>query len=255
MSIGRLRLWTGRALDPFYTDPTVLGAVRAAFKDGSRVDRSGWQPNTATNLDASGTVNAIVLEVPDAELTWRLREVPEVVPDGDFTWRFRPEKRIYVWAVSLLASDAGGWQPINRAGHPLIQAIFMPDNSEGASDYNCTAPADDPANYGEQFARQVAAVVAAEGTAADPAAYGEALAARLLPDMLPYQIGAAASYSFAGHNGRALTDNTTDVMCSLVTNSAFVGGLSRKHMNDTVRDTFPYLAAVGAKDEPIRQSD
>jgi hypothetical protein len=111
----------------------------------------------------------------------------------------------------------------------------------------CTAPADDLANYGERFAHQVAAVVAAEGTTSDPAAYGEAVAVRLLPDTLPYQIGTAASYSFAGLNGRALTDNVSDVMCSLVTNSAFVGGLSRGHMNDAVRDTFPYLTAVATK--------
>jgi hypothetical protein len=245
MGIGGLRLWAGRVLDPFYIDPTVLAAVRSAFKAGTRIDRSGWQQGRAVNLCADATINAIVLEVPDAELTWRLREVPEVATNGDFTWRFRPQKRINVWAATVLLTDDGRWQPINRAGHPLIHAVFNPDNSEAASNYNCTAPADDLANYGERFAHEVAAVVAAEGTAADPAAYGEIVVARLLPDMLPYQIGTVASYSFAGHNGRALTDNVSDVMCSLVTNSACVGGLSRGHMNGTLRDTFPYLAVVG----------
>jgi hypothetical protein len=242
---GGLRLWAGRAADPFSVDPTVLGAVSAAFQRGTRIDLSGWKPGSATNRFAGTTVHAIVLEVPDAELTWRLREVPSEVPNGDFTWQLRVEKRIHVWATTLLATDAGGWRPINRAGHPMIQSIFHPDDSEAASQYNATAPADDLANYGERFARQVAAVVAAQGTAANPQAYGETVAALLLPDMLPYQLGTPASYGFAGHNGRALTDNAAAVMFSLVTNSALSSGLSSAPRPATLRDRFPYVAAPG----------
>jgi len=239
---GDLRLWAGRAADPFYIDRTVLKAVGAAFKDGARVDLSRWQPGEAANLFAGTTVNAIVLEVPDAELTWRLREAPGEMSGGEFTWRLRPAKRINVWATTRLATDAGGWRPINRAGHPMIQPIFNPDDSEEASRYNTTAPADDLANYGERFVRMVAAVVAAHGTAADPRAYGEAVAALLLPDMLPYQLGSPACYGFAGHNGRALTDNAPEVMFSLVTNAALSIGLSKASATGAPRDTFPYVA-------------
>jgi len=243
---GGLRLWAGCAADPFYIDPTILKAVGAAFKNGQRVDLSTWQPGQVKNLCAGTAVNAIVLEVPDAELTWRLREVPGEAPGGvlggAFTWQLRPAKRINVWAATLLATDTGGWQPINRAGHPMIQPIFNPNDSEEASRYNTTAPADDLANYGERFARLVAAVVAAHGTAANHQAYGEAVAALLLPDMLPYQLGSPASYGFAGHNGRALTDNAPDVMFSLVTNSALSSGLTSASVTGVVRDTFPYVA-------------
>jgi hypothetical protein len=73
------------------------------------------------------------------------------------------------------------------------------------------------------------------------------MAARLLQEIQWYQVGTAASYSLAGHTGRALTDNAQDVTCSLVTNLVCVGGLSRKHMNRTLPDTFPYLPAVTAE--------
>jgi hypothetical protein len=244
--VGGLRVWAGRAADPFSVDLTVLNAVGAAFKAGARVDLSTWQPREAANRFAGTTVHAIVVEVPDAELTWRLREAPGEAPGGAFTWRLQPDKRINVWATTLLATDAGGWRPINRAGHPMIQPIFHPDDSEEASRYNTTAPADDLATYGERFARMVAAVVAAHGSAADPQAYGEAVAAKLLPDMLPYQLGSPACYGFSGHNGRALTDNAPDVMFSLVTNSALSGGPSGAVATAAVRDTFPYVAAVPA---------
>lgn len=125
----------------------------------------------------------------------------------------------------------------------MIQPIFNPEDSKEASRYNTTAPADDLANYGERFAHMVAAVVAAHGSAANPRAYGEAVAALLLPDMLPYQLGSPASYGFAGHNGRSLTDNVPDVMFSLVTNSALSGGLSSASTSAVLRDTFPYVAA------------
>jgi hypothetical protein len=243
---GGLRLWAGRAADPFYIDPQVLKAVGTAFKNGTRVDLAGWQPGEAENLFAGATVNAIVLEVPDAELTWRLREAPGETPGGDFTWRLRPEKRFNVWATTRLATDAGGWRPINRAGHPMIQPIFNPDDSEEASRYNTTAPADDLANYGKRFARAVATVVTAHGTAADPQVYGEAVASVLLPDVLPYELGSPACYGFAGLNGRALTDNAPEVMFSLVTNSALSIGLSKASATGAPHHTFPFVAAAAA---------
>jgi Domain of unknown function (DUF4331) len=99
-----LRLWAGKAGDPFWIEPDVLHAVGHAFQDGTKVDLSGWNPAQAKNLFAGHTVYSIVLEVPDRELL--------------------PEKghnhRIGVWAVSTLATDAGGWRSINRVGLPMI---------------------------------------------------------------------------------------------------------------------------------------
>jgi hypothetical protein len=63
-----LRLWAGKAGDPFWIEPDVLHAVGHAFQDGTVIDLSGWNPSRAKNLFAGHTVHSIVLEVPDAQL-------------------------------------------------------------------------------------------------------------------------------------------------------------------------------------------
>ncbi len=82
------------------------GTVGEAFAHGRAVDLAGWQPASAVDLFAGTSVNTIVLEIPDAELG--------------------SGRDIGVWAVTMLATDAGGWHPINRAGRPMIQPIFHP---------------------------------------------------------------------------------------------------------------------------------
>jgi hypothetical protein len=222
-----LRLWAGLASDPFYIDLTVLKAVGAAFEHGTAVDLAGWNPATAANLFAGTTVQSIVLEVPDA----------------DFDGLLGPDRQIGVWGMSILATDAGGWRPINRAGLPMIQPIFNQEDGHRADHYNTSSPSEDRDRYGALFAGMVASVVAAQGTADDPAAYGAAVADLMLPDVLPYRIGSQASYTFLARNGRTLTDNAAEIMCSLATNSALSIGITRRNATAAPRDRFPYLAA------------
>ena len=54
------------------------------------------------------------------------------------------------------------------------------------------------------------------GFQADPAGYAQAMAERLLPDAVPYEIGTAAQYRADGANGRKLTDDAMDVALSWV---------------------------------------
>ena len=75
----------------------------------------------------------------------------------------------------------------------------------------------------------------------DPDGYGRAVAARLLPDVLPYRVGTAAAFTFAGFNGRALADNAPEVMYGLVTNSAVPTGLVAASASETRQDKFPYI--------------
>jgi hypothetical protein len=74
----------------------------------------------------------------------------------------------------------------------------------------------------------------------DPDGYGRAVAARLLPDVLPYEVATAAAFTFAGFNGRALADNAPEVMFGLVTNSAVPTGLMAA-APETRQDKFPYI--------------
>lgn len=109
-----LRVWAGKGGDPFWIEPDVLHAVGHAFQDGTRVDLSGWDPSRAKNLFAGQTVYSMVLEIPDKEL----------LADAGGS------RRIGAWAVATLATDAGGWRPINRVGLPMIHPLFTQFNED-----------------------------------------------------------------------------------------------------------------------------
>lgn len=79
-----LRVWAGKAGDPFWIEPDVLHSVGHAFQDGTSINLAGWDPSHAKNLFAGHPVYSIVLEVPDKEL---------LAAAGD-------QRRIGVWAVS-----------------------------------------------------------------------------------------------------------------------------------------------------------
>jgi hypothetical protein len=148
------------------------------------------------NLFAGHTVHSIVLEVPDTEL----------LADAG------AKRRIGVWAVSTLATDAGGWRSINRVGLPMIHPLFTQFNEDLGNRLNAGTPDDDFSTHETTVAKAIAGVVAAHGTAEDPLAYGEKAAHRFCPNILPYEVGTPAVFGFAQWNGRSLTDNAPDVM-------------------------------------------
>ncbi len=218
---GSVRVWAGIAGEPFYIEPTVLGAIRKAVASGTAVDLSGWDRDKAVNAFANSTVNSIVLEIPDGAF-------------GVTTIGF--------WGVTALATDAGGWRQINRAGQPMIQPIFNPDDGERSSTYNTTQPREDRAIYGPIVSKLVAGVVAAMGTSADPQAYGELVSELCFPDILRYEVGTPAIFGFGNRNGRALADNAPEVMFSIVVNAALSDGLHSSTATGALRPDFPYVA-------------
>lgn len=223
-----LRVWAGKAGDPFWIEPDVLHAVGHAFQDGTSIHLSGWDPSRAKNLFAGQTVYSMVLEVPDTEL---------LAGAGN-------QRRIGVWAVATLATDAGGWRPINRVGLPMIHPLFTQYNEDLGNRLNAGRPADDFATHGATVAKAVAGVVSAYGTAQDPRAYGEKVAHRVCPNILPYEVGSPASFGFAEWNGRSLTDNAPDVMFSIAANTPVSLGIGRESVRSKPSTTFPYVPAV-----------
>jgi hypothetical protein len=217
------RMWAGRISDSFYIDLSLLNIVNAAVKNGTAVDLSGWHPEAAKNSFAGTTIETIVLEVPHQS-------------------RLRPGTHIGVWCATKLATDAGGWRQINRAGHPMMWPIFWPDDTDFSNPANTRHPSEDLRAVGEHIARLVTAVVAAGGTAHDAHAYGEAVARRLFPDVLPYVVGTPATYGFAGFNGRTLADNAPEVMLSLVAGTAVPSGLKASMSARLRHNDFPYAA-------------
>lgn len=223
-----VRAWAGHAGDPFWIEPTVLHAVGHAFEDGTVVNLDGWEPSQAKNFFAGQTVYSIVLELPDAVL---------LEGAGD-------NRHIGVWAVSTLATDAGGWRSINRVGLPMLPPLFAQYDEDFGNRLNAGRPSDDFATYGEHVVKAIAGVVAAYGTAEDPHGYGEVIAHRLFPNMLPYQVGTQALFGFTGWNGRTLTDNAPNVMFSMAANTPIRLGIGRESVTSKPSKTFPYVPAA-----------
>ena len=222
-SVGGTRIWAGRAADSFYIDLSLLAIVNGAVAKGTAADLSGWQPENAKNSFAGTTVESIVLEVSHAH--------PQL----------RPGARAGVWCATKLATDAGGWRQVNRAGHPMMWPIFWPDDTDFSNPANTRHPAEDLGAAGSYLAEQVAAVVAASGTSGDPHGYGQTVARDLFPDVLPYVVGTPATFGFAGRNGRTMADNAPEAMLSLVTGTAVRSGLKPAVAEQQRNSSFPYV--------------
>ncbi|WP_406841632.1 DUF4331 family protein (plasmid) [Streptomyces sp. AHU1] len=219
------KLWAGKAHDAFYLDAVVLHAIGDAFAQGTRADLSEWSIASSKNEPFGGNiVYSIVLEVPDGDLLG-------VADNG----------RIGAWALSSLATDAGGWHAINRLGLPMISPIFAQHDDELADRLNDADPRRDLEQFGDRIASAVAAVVRAYGTAVDPDSYGQAVANKLFPNVLPYEVGTPAVLGFGHWNGRSLTDSAPDVMFSLATNTAFTTGVTKESVPVKPTSTFPYV--------------
>jgi len=218
-----VKAWAGRISDSFYIDLSLLALVNEAVGKGTAVDLSGWKPGEAENTFAGTTVDTIVLEVSHEHSA------------------LRPGTRIGLWAATKLATDAGGWRQINRAGHPMMWPIFWPGDTDFSDPANTRHPSEDRHAAGQHLAGQVAAVVAANGASADPHGYGQAVARELFPDVLPYVVGTPASYGFAGFNGRTLADNAPEAMLSLVTGMAVPSGLTPAIAGHQRDSRFPYV--------------
>ena len=222
-SAGGARIWAGRIADSFYIDLSLLAIIDEAVAHGTAPDLSGWRPEAAKNSFANTTVQSIVLEISHA---------------GPL---LRPGARTGVWCATKLATDAGGWRQVNRAGHPMMWPIFWPTDIEFTNPANTRHPSEDVAAAGKYIGDQITAVVAATGTAGDPEAYGQAVARELFPDVLPYVVGTAAVYGFTGFNGRTQADNAPEAMLSLVTSMAVQSGLTPAVTSSQRAGAFPYV--------------
>ena len=217
------RIWAGRIADPFYIDLDELAVIDAAIRNGTAPDFSGWRADKARNSFAGTTVESIVLEIS--------HQHPQL----------HRGTRAGVWCATKLATDAGGWRQINRAGHPMMWPIFWPDDTDFANPANDRHPSADLNAEGKTMADLVAAVAAASGSTADPHGYGETVARVLFPDVMPYLIGTPATYGFAGLNGRTLADNAPEAMFSLVLNKATTSGLTPAVSASMRSASFPYI--------------
>jgi hypothetical protein len=213
------RLWTGLVADPFFFNLGAFGQFAQLIEEAQRFDPSVF--DSAENTLAGHNVTAIVLELPNAALG---------------------AETIHLWGTTTILHE-GQWKTINRAATPLIQQVFIQD--EHLKDaYNKSLPRDDAAKYSATIAAFTAKVTQLAGTTPDPQAYGQQVAQFLFPDVLTYNSQLPTSYGFAGRNGRALADDTPDVILSLLANTPLSDRVSKP---DGLRTHFPYLAKPNLK--------
>lgn len=129
------------------------------------------------------------------------------------------------------------YSQVDRMGIPALNTVFNHPSGTSPFDktaYNTASPANDVANYTDQFVTVLGAV---------PNSDPEATAALLLPDELPVSL-AASPTAFATLTGRALSDDAADVALSVVINAEPSLQSDNVDANDVAfRTEFPYVAA------------
>ncbi len=216
-----VRVFAGVVHDAFAGDAAALGKFKAAFAEG-RYEPEAFDNHV--NFFHNRTVAAIILEVPNRLIS--------------------NDIQIQVWSTVSLYGHAPE-QQVARWGLPLFTHMYLP-NADVREQFNRSRPCDDAAVFAEATADSVRQYAEAPGTAADPEAYGRRVASLFGALTLPYQLGTAASYGYAGFNGRGLHDNVMDPMLSLLTNSALGTGIRPDPA--LIDSNFPYLQPVSGAD-------
>jgi hypothetical protein len=123
---------------------------------------------------------------------------------------------------------------------PLLTHLYLskPDPADLAQRFHQTAPVDDAALFGSAVAEFVKALSTRAGRVKDPASYASMVVPRLIPAMLPYDVGSDAEFSTTRFNGRPLGADAFDVMLSLAAGTAVSDGVGPDVAR--IRPEFPY---------------
>lgn len=207
------RVWIGEAGDPFWLDAVAAKSFIDTVLAGGE-----WTPDRFSNgSPTTAATNVIGIAV---ELT------AAFIGPSPFN--------LY---TTVSADDHGHWTQVQRCGRPNLAATFI-DDPKNSLRYNSSDPDTDREIFGPVVAEMTARLVARAGTHADPQRYGELVAAALLPDVIPFNPQRAASFGFAGINGRGLRDDFGAVVYSTVFNYPMRSALAPL---PDLRDGWPYL--------------
>jgi len=146
---------------------------------------------------------------------------------------------IHVFATSAMQLD-GKWIQVNRLAHPLLTHLFIMGDDNLSIEHVAHRPDEDSRRL-FWVAATIARVATLAGTQKDPIAYGDEMAARLLPDMIPYKVGSKAHYSVEEFNGRPTTDDAMDTALSICIGTSFT---DKANTFDRHPTTFPYVVPI-----------
>jgi hypothetical protein len=208
--------FAGLRSDPFFFDLDAFrGAVLGEDNGRTFCDQDGG--TAGIDFFESLNSNAIVLEVPDADLG----------------------TSIGVWATTV-----GEDGQIDRMGRPAINTVFNSGADKNA--FNAGQPRDDLDVFGDNVRAVLDTFSALDTEGAYTDDQLETLTSVLLPDMLTYDTSTAAAGPL---NGRAPSDDVIDVELNVVTGGfpfegrddmgAIGGDCVGPH--DDYLEAFPYL--------------
>ena len=223
-----VRAYVGLAPDLFAGDAVaIIGWIKTYYKE-KKYDAGHFQ--NRQNFFGRRNVTAIVLEVPH-----------RLIGTG----------KVHAWATSSLYGHAPEVQ-VQRWGIPLYTHIFLTDPSkpELINKFNAAGPAGDVANYAGVTAELAANMSTYAGSVVNPSEYGKQVVARLLPSLLPYELGTEAAFDQAGFNGRPLGDDVMDIMLQLASNTPLADGVAPDR-NRTQKDFPLLLGAAYTKEEQV----
>jgi hypothetical protein len=218
-----VRIFAGLAPDLFAANRPGFAAFYDALDAGKFVPDSF---RDGVNDFQNRNVTAIVIEVPTQSI-------------GD------PAATVRAWVTVSLCGHAPEVQ-VSRWGLPLMTHIFITDPAV-KDDYNRSLPSADVPRFSQIVADTLSRITQLAGSTDNPAAYSQRVVERLFPITLPYILDSAASFGFAGFNGRSMADNVMNVMLSLQTNTPIDNGATIARTN--ILDEFPYFGAPHA--DPI----
>jgi hypothetical protein len=191
-------------------DPFFFDVV-ASFRAFSRLGTFSTGIDRFKGLN----VSAIVIELPLSLITNRHRD------------------HLQIWADSEKKID-GHWKQIQRVGNPAVKPIFIPNDLKDK--FNATQPWQDAALFTQSVKDSVINKLGGDD------AVVKLVLSQIVPDTIKIDINKPAVWP----NGRAIDEDTMDLMFAYNLNKPFVyapGDLDGVHYNDVPFLTeFPYLA-------------
>jgi len=151
-------------------------------------------------------------------------------------------KKMFVYASTAMY-NIDKWVQINRMANPLMTHLFMDNNKMEISEHVGHRPDRDSTRL-YAVSGMVLRAVSLDKKLSDPVAYADSVATKLLPDMIAYERGTKASYSFENINGRKPGDDAMDALLSI-----FLGRKVTDNSNtfDRHPSKFPYFVPISQK--------
>lgn len=212
-----MRVWSGAARDPFVGNSAGIIAFRKKLAQGT-LDLSAFKDGV--DLFAKLNSSIIVIEVPNAMLP----------------------KKMFVYASSAMY-NVDKWEQVNRLANPLITHLFLANNKMEVAEHVGHRP-DIDSTRSYAVSGMVLRAVSLDKKLPHPVAYADSVATKFLPDMIPYETGTKAVYSFERINGRKPKDDAMDAILSL-----FLGRKVTDNANtfDRHPSKFPYVIPIRQK--------